>query len=84
MFSLPREDINKRNCLEEERGIQIKYWEAFLKSEHLQRGKKKQHVTNYNPLLGKAGESVSQDISAVGITQAARSDLVLNLSSCPT
>lgn len=39
---------------------------------------------NYNSLLRKAGEYVSQDISAVGIVQAVHSDVVLNLSSCLT
>lgn len=57
----------------------MRYWEVFLKSEHLQRSKT---VTNYNQLLRKAVQSVSRGISVAGITPVLHLELVLNLSSC--
>ena len=80
MFSLPIEDIYKRNCLNSRRrkGFRLNIGKHFLKVSII----KEKNVTNYNQLLRKVGGSVSQDISVVGIVQPLNSELVLNLSSC--
>ena len=67
---------NKKTDLKRREGFILNIGKHFLKVSII----KEKNVTNYNQLLRKARESVSQDISVMGIGQALNPDLLLSLS----